>query len=71
MIYFLVFFSISVKKRNDRKKEIKIKRGKKYGDLPDLLSIGPKGPLSTGNLQASTYRFIVSVTENKNKYNGE
>ena len=51
------------------KKVIKIKRGKKYGDLPDLLSIGPKGPLTTGNLQASTYRFIDSVIENKKKYN--
>ena len=50
------------------KKIVTIKRGISQGKLPDNISIGPPPPFKTDKLEASTYKFIDSVVENKNKY---
>ena len=50
------------------KKIVTIKRGVSQGKLPDNISIGPPPPFKTDKLEASTYKFIDSVIENKDKY---
>jgi predicted RecB family nuclease len=51
------------------KKIVTIKRGTSQGRLQDNISIGPPPPFKTDKLEASTYKFIDSVIEKKNKYN--
>jgi len=50
------------------KKIVTIKRGTSQGRLQDTISIGPPPPFKTDKLEASTYKFIDSVIEKKNKY---
>jgi len=50
------------------KKVVTIKRGTSQGRLQDNISIGPPPPFKTDKLEASTYKFIDSIIEKKNKY---
>ena len=51
-----------------KKKEVLLKRGKRSGILPSLLSIGPEKPRDATNLIKNTYRFIDTLINQETTY---
>ena len=51
-----------------KKKEVLLKRGKRSGILPSLLSIGPEKPRDAKNLIKNTYKFIDTLINQETTY---
>lgn len=53
---------------DDEKLVIHIKRGMKSGPLPEVLTIGPGGPINSNPLRDAIYRFATDILDGKNNY---